>query len=163
MPQKVNLDVHSSFDFVGFEISLDGETYSARISATEDFLGTGFSFDASELAIYIDEFDANVHIKTYSEPKTVTLIVYNYNTNETFSIENVSQYSYYVIDEMLKDSYWYYSLSSNYTEKSVYKTASVTSTEVANDDIYHIYLQGKMLCVENNSIILIYSTTDLKK
>lgn len=160
--QTVKVTVNEFFEFESFAITFDGVTYSEKISAGEDYEGEGFRFIAEENRFYFDCLSDTVNIKTYARPKEIDLILYNYDTNESFIITGNRLYSYYVIDASLKDFYWYYSLSSTYTESSVYKNAEITTTGSGLNTIYHFYLNDDLICAEENSIILIYSTTDLK-
>lgn len=160
--QTVKITVAPHFTFESFEITFDGITYSEKISTAEDYEGDGFRYVAEEQRFYFTNLTDKVNIKTYARPNPVDLILYNYDTNESFVITDNRLYSYYVIDASLKDFYWYYSLSSNYTETSVYKDTEITTTGTGLSTIYHFYLDDDMICAENNSIILIYSTTDLK-
>ena len=167
--QKVLLDVNSNFTLESFDITLDGENYTGKISATTNYTGEGFRYDAEEHALYFDALTNRVHINTYARSNPIQVVVYNYDTNETSFISGYSLYSYYIIDSALKDIYWYYAPSSSFKQANVYRPLEVTSTVVGPKTFYHFLLDANLVCTElddiitQDSIILIRSTTNLSE
>lgn len=164
MPQVVNLTINQYFNFEAFKITFDGVNYSTEISATQDYASPNgdFTYDATNKKFIFSNLAHTVNIKTYCRAKSVDVVLYNYDTKESETIRSNQLYSYFVVDNAFKDYHWYYSLSSNYAEYNVYKNTSITSTMVGANELYHFYLSDKMICSENDSIILIYSSSDLK-
>lgn len=164
VPQVINLTINSYFTLEEFEITFDGVNYSNKISGTTDYASPNgeFTYDATNHKFSFAYLAQEINIKTYVRANDVEVVLYNYDTKESFAGNSKQLYSYFVVDSAFKDYHWYYSLSSNYAEFNVYKNATITSTSVGINTLYHFYLTDKMLCSENNSIILIYSKNDLK-
>lgn len=164
-PQVINLTINQYFTLEEFQITFDGVNYINKISGTEDYVSPNgeFTYDATNKKINFTNLTHEIIVKTYVRAKAVDVVLYNYDTKESETVSANQLYSYFVVDSVFKDYYWYYSLSSNYREYNVYKNATMTSTSVGGDTLYHFYLDDKLLCSENNNIILIYSKNDLKK
>lgn len=163
VPARIELSVGAYFRLSTISVTLDGENYTEEFSATEDYVGDGFRFNSSLMVIEFDAITDKTNIKTYSTPESVEVLVYDYDNKSYNPVPSgKTLYSYYILPSGQETYYWYYSTSgSHYDESNTYLLATITSSTIDENTIYHILLDRDMISNGGN-IILIFSKTNLK-
>jgi len=160
--QSIKLDVNKNFILTAFDITLDGESYTENILASQNYSCSDFSYNATTKEISFSKLTSKVHIKVYSRPKNVTLVVYNYDTKDKTTLTNYTLYSTY--SHAITNYHWYYTESEAIDQTNTYATlSSGDGVLTTGGGSTFIYLDASKL--DNNEdykIVLIYSASELK-
>ena len=158
------------FDDIQIQISLDGgESYLDPFGwkFNQYLFEYGISYDATKHTITIDEMVEGFKLKVVGTPRRVSLVIYNYDAEETHEATDLYLFSYYTIP--INGYNWYYCLTEDYHLTNLYINAEIEKIETGmGGDLHRILLDAKMLQIDENDvaqskIVLIYSSIPLTK